>query len=447
MDICKLRVYVASMSVFWLAGCGINSIRDQAQVDAVVTTKKSVGTLNVADYPRCSTSQWLDRASSGSGCPNSATDELTLRKSDLPPNSVELRNATQAELMTFSDLECKVHEAGIYGTQSGVNFLTSLGSLALAAASTVTDRGMGSSGRSARNLAAGSGLLGGARGLVNSEIYYSYIAPAVIAEIDLTRQQARAHLLAKQHCSVASYPPARAINDALNYHETCSFISGLTSLLKKAGVEKRDGDPSKERRVQDLKKRIDDLKASIAQAKSEKQALGTDANKAAERAQYDQQIAKLEQEVARWEELQVFFGPADPVRIGYAANSFKERIVTAQLAHEAAAQALELTPKDKNAVALVASTKTALATARLAQLKASVMQRQIEELRADLASITSRLYQEKKLAQPNAALILQFTQDIAAKEKTLATLRKEQIDLGLPDGASEPFSADLCLSE
>jgi hypothetical protein len=243
-----LSIALAVCYLFGLTACAM--MRDQAQVDAVVKPRAQLLGGNrqpISDYPRCSSSEWIARASNGAACPTAPVKgELTILASNMPPGSLDLRNAAQAELMTFSDLECKHHQAGIYSNQASVNFLSSLTALALTSASAVTSRGMGA-GNTARNLAAGGSFFGASRGLINSEVYFSYIGPAVISEIDLNRKNARTGIIARQRCSIAAYPPARAINDALNYHETCSFVSGLSSLLRKAGVQQRDGDPTQGR--------------------------------------------------------------------------------------------------------------------------------------------------------------------------------------------------------
>src|SRR5690606_7599708 len=110
-------------------------------------------------------------------------------------------------------------------TNFSLGFLTSLfaGGAAIA------------SGRAATNLAAESALFSGTRSLVNAEIYYGYIGPAVMREIRSMRSDLREQIAAKRSCSIDDYPPQEAVNDALIYHDACSFATGLASLLSKAG--------------------------------------------------------------------------------------------------------------------------------------------------------------------------------------------------------------------
>lgn len=321
-----------------LSGCSIpGAIRDQAQVDPIVAWRdpgmSAFDRSPTAAYPVCSTAEWIIRATNGSSC--GATSRYS-GANVLPPlgsDSVytrQVRNATQAELMTFSDLECSYHQSGIYSNQSSINFLTGFTSLIAGAASVVSDRGMGASGRGARNLAALGAVSSGSRGLVNSEVYFSYIGPAVVSEIELVRREARKKLLAKQHCSTEDYPPARAVNDALAYHESCSFVVGLSSLLAKAGKSTVNPDLSAEVNRRGMDRRITDFEALIAGKKAELAAVPADDANADKRTALQTQVLRLESELSAWRDIRTFAAPADPPPLVPKRSNTAQQVVDAE---------------------------------------------------------------------------------------------------------------------
>ena len=442
------------LAVSQLTAC-LSPIRDQAQVDPIVSLRDSNPLDNQqpsADFPRCSSSEWIERANSGTSCPELVTPkQLRLKASAMPGNSVELRNATQAELMTFSDLECKYHQAGIFSNQSGINFFSSITSLALSTAASVVSRGQGKAGNSARNFAAGASFFGGARGLVNSEIYFSYIAPAVISEIELIRKNERAQVLGRQRCSVSAYPPARAINDALNYHETCSFVSGLSSLLKKAGVQTRSGDPLPSQAAA-INLRLVNIESELTAARTALNALTT-----ADTVQYatlTAQVKLLENERLRWKDIQVLVGAANPERYGYDPTSFKSKQETAKLSLEVADSTLAALKSavPANATAIikaethVVKEKKRVNDANDLAAKARVFDRQIREMQIEISALSQRLYDELQKPSPSKGAIAQFQSDRKKKTEALVLLQKEQRDLGLPDGFADQFNDDVCIA-
>jgi len=136
------------------------------------------------------------------------------------------------------------------------------------------------------------------------------VAPAVISEIDLIRGEARQRIHRKRVCSTAVYPAAEAVNDALNYHEMCSFVVGLTSLLRKAGVEQRVGDPAASAVRRNVSTALASAKADEASLEAEVLAATKDKNK--------ELVARLERSLDEKrlhrrdvERIQLLLGPAD----------------------------------------------------------------------------------------------------------------------------------------
>jgi hypothetical protein len=302
-----VRLAVIIFLVKFLSGCIFSErVRDQAQVNPVVSYERSYSSAAPNSLiARCSTPEWIARAATGTACPlnPSGGSALRLEKLDtLSSNPETWRNSAQAELMTMSDLVCRKHTTSIYGTQASYNFLTSWFAAAMSGAAAIaTDR-------AATNLAAGGALMGTTRGLMNSELYFSYVAPAVISEIDLIRAEARHRIQRKRVCSLNTYPAAEAINDALNYHEMCSFVVGLTSLLRKAGVEKQTGDPSAQVLRTNLARSIKSLNSEEAALQA--QAADT-ALSASQRALARDMLSERRVRRGEIERLLMMLGPAE----------------------------------------------------------------------------------------------------------------------------------------
>lgn len=174
-----------------LQGCVTPLVRDQAQVDPVVASVfGATGSEQpIPIIPDCTVRQWVERAVDGASMRCSGSDHSVAFSGNsqsrqfeslaalATTDATQRRSQVQAELMTYGDLVCDRHLAGIYASNAGLNFLGGLGTTLLSGAAAIA------SGRSATNLAAGSALFSGTRSLMNSEIYYGYIGPAVITEL------------------------------------------------------------------------------------------------------------------------------------------------------------------------------------------------------------------------------------------------------------------------
>jgi len=307
------RLLLSSAAAVTFTGCHL-AIRDQAQVDPIVASDApfrggapfGLGGQPTPIVPNCRIDEWVGRAA------GLETEPVTCLASNgqavelKPPRTsdpVERRTQVQAELMTYADQVCDDHVAKIYANHASLNFdfgfLTTLLSGGAAIAS----------GRAATNLAAEGALVSGTRSLVNSEVYYGYIGPAVMREIRSLRSDLRAQIAAKRSCSAVDYPAQEAIDDALIYHDACSFSTGLASLLSKAGNT----------RVGEDKLRTAQLAATAAQLAEKKKALATAQEEQAamdpgtERArQLDATITRLQADIGSLEGILRFAGVVDP---------------------------------------------------------------------------------------------------------------------------------------
>lgn len=269
---CGRRI-VLLIAGLMLQACGL--VREQAQVDPAVKSVQRFQGHGQPDpiIPDCSIEKWMKRADSGGsitceyGPATKRSDAAkTVELPSLSGDSIDRRTQAQAELMAYADQICNGHIAGIYSKNATFNlslgFLTTLFSGGAAVAS----------GRAATNLAAESALFSGSRSLVNSEIYYGYIGPAVMTEIRAMRSDLRDKIASKRSCSIATYPPQEAIGDALIYHDACSFSTGLSSLLNKAGTTRVGEDKLRNAQAKALNAQLADKKAELKQRETD---LGT----------------------------------------------------------------------------------------------------------------------------------------------------------------------------
>jgi len=314
------RMWLAVLGLPCLAGC-FSAIRDQAQVDPIVASVAPFRTpfgdkgQPIPIVPNCTVQAWVERAA-GTGkvpleCPQSDSSKtmVTLApytNSRKPLDPITRRTQAQAELMTYADQICDDHVAGIYSKHAGVNFDLGLLTMLFSGASAVA------SGRAATNLAAESALFSGTRSLVNSEVYYGYIGPAVMREVRSLRADLRAEITAKRSCSLNEYPPQEAIDDALVYHDACSFSSGLASLLSKAGNSKVGEDKLRVAQLKAMAAQLSSKKDQLDKAESELESLpAADASSAKAQLLKDR-IASLMHEIASSESVLRFSGVVDP---------------------------------------------------------------------------------------------------------------------------------------
>jgi hypothetical protein len=405
-----------------LGGCH-QAIRDQAQVDPVVRSAKDNEYLGgmfsqpKPIIPNCSIARWIARASS-------ATPETEKCAASVGKDEVELvgydtkdpivrRTQAQAELMTYADQVCDSHVAGIYASHSMLNFDLSFLSMLFSGGAAIA------TGRAATNLAAESALFSGARSLINSEVYYGYIGPAVMREIRALRGELRAQITEKRGCSVNDYPPQEAINDALIYHDACSFSTGLASLLSKAGSTRVGEDKLRVSQLRAMAARLVKMKEELAAAEAEFGALTPDAAKGPQGEMLKDRIAALRAEIGRVDGILAFAGVVDPAPTTDVPADPQQGVETAEA--EVEAQQTAVDSGDATAQSKLDAANNRLNVARvrrdtLAQLDEEIATR-------ELASATAS--KELRTLQVDAAALAAGSTARKAKEKEITKAKTE----------------------
>lgn len=423
-----VRLAVIVLVGMFAAGCR-HSVRDQAQVDPVVASVKGRGGWGqpIPILPFCKINDWVDRASGTNSvalsCDASTGPEATLQLKPLPSDTgdVSRRTQVQAELMTYADQSCDGHIAGIYSKNASTNFdlgfLTTLfaGGAAIA------------SGRAATNLAAESALFSGTRSLVNSEIYYGYIGPAVMREIRSMRSDLREQIAAKRSCSINDYPPQEAINDALIYHDACSFATGLASLLSKAGDTTVGEDKLRGAQLEAMTARLAEKKKELEKYEGELVGLGVD--QSARIAIVNDRIAVLRHEISSLEQVLVFAGVVDPGSAPDTAEPAANELAGAKNSVNAAQRQLDAASDDearKAATASLDASTTRLKEAMQDYESGQRLDLEIGQLKMESATLSSR---KQTLEVASARTNRSTAADTAELSRLAALLQTKQAEI------------------
>jgi hypothetical protein len=290
--------------------------------------------------PNCSIAHWIARASSdkhaAGECPASVGTVPVFLPDYDTSDPILRRTQAQAELMTYADQVCDSHIAGIYSSHSLLNFdlgfLTTLFSGGAAVAA----------GRTATNLAAGSALFSGTRSLINSEVFYGYIGPAVMREIRSLRGDLRTQITEKRACSVNDYPPQEAINDALIYHDACSFSTGLASLLSKAGSTRIGEDKLRVTQLKTMAARLTTKKEELKAAETELGALSSTDAQGSKGEVLRGRVARLSGEIDRLDSVLTFSGVVEPDPDPVASGNVNAALIQAKADYETKKKVAEL---------------------------------------------------------------------------------------------------------
>ncbi|HZW26708.1 MAG TPA: hypothetical protein VFF26_14615 [Gallionella sp.] len=146
-----------------------------------------------------------------------------------PANTVDCtsqRNQTISFLMAESNNLCVEHIKSIYGNEAAFNIAT--GSLAVLTAGWASI----SSGGQTKTLSALSAFASAERSLVNETIYKSMLTSAIGTKIEEARATKGKALLLHKKEPYDNYRIEDALYDIIDYHESCSFYSGLQKALK-----------------------------------------------------------------------------------------------------------------------------------------------------------------------------------------------------------------------
>ena len=174
------------------------------------------------------------------------------------------RDALLIRMRLSSDAICNGHLGDIRANATNINLgfgvLASLFS-GLAALNT---------GSAASSLAAAGAFSSGNQTRVSEEVYRNQLSDALIRTIQAERAQKRAKLEAGMDKPLENYTIEQGILDVEDYHNACSFITGLTILTAKAG----DTRPAT---AEAIKQRIELIRATSSTG-SEKEKAAAESN-------------------------------------------------------------------------------------------------------------------------------------------------------------------------
>lgn len=158
-----------------------------------------------------------------------------------------MRNLFQDEILARSEEMCRKHLSDVVATSGIMN--ADLGFLALLSS---TLGAVVSGDVLQRTFSATASVSQGSQTLISKEIYREFVGAAIARAITSEREKRLLEIRVEQHKSLEEYSPAKALRDALDYHESCSFSHGLTLLTE--APEKR-ALPS----ADSIRKQIEDL--------------------------------------------------------------------------------------------------------------------------------------------------------------------------------------------
>ncbi|MBL8468385.1 hypothetical protein [Methyloversatilis discipulorum] len=177
---------------------------------------------------------------------------------DLDAEIIKIKNANkqgtpkrailelQERLIRSSDSECEKHKAAIIARGSLINFFSGWGATALSSVASI------STGGSAKMYSATSTVVNAGRSGYNADIYFGFLTAAIVREIDSERAKRLEEIRTNQTENDDKYNIERSIKEALDYHYSCSFYTGLSRL-----VEDKKSQTLPNYKI--LKERLDDL--------------------------------------------------------------------------------------------------------------------------------------------------------------------------------------------
>lgn len=165
-----------------------------------------------------------------------------------------------AYLMRISDDICSLHLSSIFGNQAVTNV-----SLGVLAAGTGIAGGLVPGLAAANALSGTSGFLTGSRALINEDVYQNYISGAIIKQILAKRKEVKNQIYSdlQNKTSSTGISKTEQIKQRVSeYHNECSFFSGVSSLVDSAAKLPILSIT--------ITKKIDSLKADLEKATGEK---------------------------------------------------------------------------------------------------------------------------------------------------------------------------------
>lgn len=136
------------------------------------------------------------------------------------------RNALISKILLLADDVCLQHKADIQGNATGVN-------LSLGTATTLfSGAGALATGAGAATLSALAAASNSTRSLINAEVYQQTLSASILLAIDGDRVAKKVPIIAGMKSSTTDYPIEVAIQQISEYHQSCSFVSGIEVISK-----------------------------------------------------------------------------------------------------------------------------------------------------------------------------------------------------------------------
>lgn len=170
----------------------------------------------------------------------------------------------QERLIRTSDGECEKHKAAIIARGSLINFFSGWGATALSSVASI------STGGSAKMYSATSTIVNAGRSGYNADIYFGFLTAAIVREIDSERTKRLEEIRINQTKGKEEYNIERSIKEALDYHYSCSFYTGLSRLVEDKKTQAIPNYKTLKERLEDLTKISTSLQTDITNSNDEK---------------------------------------------------------------------------------------------------------------------------------------------------------------------------------
>lgn len=156
--------------------------------------------------------------------------KFVIKERDIDKRNL-LRTTLQEKIIRTSDNECERHKAAIIARGSLINFSSGWGATALSSVASI------STGGSAKMYSAASTVVNAGRSGYNADIYFGFLTAAIVREIDADRAKKLNSIRSSQAMDETKYNVERSTKEALDYHYSCSFYTGLSRLVEEKNAQ------------------------------------------------------------------------------------------------------------------------------------------------------------------------------------------------------------------
>jgi hypothetical protein len=161
-------------------------------------------------------------------------DVTKLKEKVAAAKTKAIRNDLIIELVAISDRVCSAHMSAIVANANAWNVGAGATTMVLSALGTVLGAETTKSA-----LAAGATFTGGARSLVNEEVYEKSLGTTIIRAVSVAREKYYSDIQTGMKKGVDDYSVSNGLRDVQEYHRRCSFYYGLTEISKSLDQRKR----------------------------------------------------------------------------------------------------------------------------------------------------------------------------------------------------------------